>query len=476
MSVRQQSIPAAFEIRFTDASVEVHEIAHDPIPEPFKKRDKIPRNSGSFVSPERLSGADAQSQPTTQKWSKRHFGEKPINTPQKNGIFPGQKGRQNVINRKFNDNNSVDENTVITDAQKEKLSHISTPKRLSRSKRTHSSSESLSDHQVVPNNKIPKRKSNTSTKAMSKTQPLSSPRRYSSDSKLRPTSGLSTPPTTPPPTPPNNATVPDNRTSIDTSAPSTPPSFLPTPKPRLNLSTSPPIITPFSVELSESPVEEYPPPSITPTIPHDEVIIPTVAKKLRKTRQYSETGYTDVTDQVENLFSNPSSPRPNARRQGSSPTTRRRPNSRYKSGSGRQSSYEVRTDIHRVPYNNHGRDQEYEKAEDNVSFTMYKPVDNEKVVDESDSEANRLRKGRRARREEWVMVVRDEDEESAEQTSQTDMAQWYDTPASTELPGTGTSNGNEKDVNADMVRIYVLLRPILMVEYANSRPVHLSTT
>ena len=52
---------------------------------------------------------------------------------------------------------------------------------------------------------------------------------------------------------------------------------------------------------------------------------------------------------------------------------------------------------------------------------MYKPVDNEKVVDESDSEANRLRKGRRARREEWVMVVRDEDEESAEQTSQTDM-------------------------------------------------------
>lgn len=96
---------------------------------------------------------------------------------------------------------------------------------------------------------------------------------------------------------------------------------------------------------------------------------------------------------------------------------------------------------------NHERDQEHEKTEDNVSFTMYKPVDNENVVDESDSEANRLRKGRRARREEWVMVVRDEDEESAEQTSQTDM---YDTPASTKLPGTGSSNYNEKDVNADM--------------------------
>ncbi|CAG8502792.1 5916_t:CDS:2 [Paraglomus occultum] len=435
MAVRQQSIPAAFEIRFTDASVEVHEIGNDAIPEPFKKRDKIPRNSGSFVSPERLSGADAQSQPTVQKWTKHHFGENPINAPQKNGIFPGQKGRQNVINRKLSENNSVDENTMMTDVQKEKASNISNSNRLSRSKRTHSSSESLSDHQVVPNNKVPKHKSNTSAKTISKTQPLSSPRRYSSDSKLRPNSGLSTPPTTPPPTPLNNATVPDNRTSIDTSAPSTPSSFTTTKsKPQLKLSSSPPIITPFSADFSETPIEEYPP-STTPTIPHDEVIIPTVAKKLRKARQFSENGYTDITDQVENLFSNPSSPP--GRMHAAKDPLRQHENGRI-------------ADTGLDPVDK--RDQEHEKAQDNVSFTMYKPVDNENVVDESDSEANRLRKGRRARREEWVMVVRDEDEESTEQTSQTDMveAQWYDTPASTKSPGTGSSNYNEKDVNADM--------------------------
>jgi len=62
-------------------------------------------------------------------------------------------------------------------------------------------------------------------------------------------------------------------------------------------------------------------------------------------------------------------------------------------------------------------------------------------VDESDSEFNKRREARRSRREEWVMVVRDDDEESIEQ-SQTDMYNTTENEAYDNEKDTTTEGGN----------------------------------
>ncbi|CAG8485766.1 951_t:CDS:2, partial [Scutellospora calospora] len=192
------------------------------------------------------------------------------------------------------------------------------------------------------------------------------------------------------------------------------------------ISKSRPIITAYSQELQEqveieSPINDEPPKKNI--ISHDDIIIPTLAKKLKMNGQlpYSnhdallgvsdepdkvkpkprpESGYMDITDQVENLFediidqveneqltvtkkrASVVSQRRRRRSTPRRPTRRSRPNSQRNSKSF--SEHYVQTDEIMIPST---------------------------VEDEPSNDDGVRKRNRKSRREEYVFLVRDEEEE-----------------------------------------------------------------
>ncbi|CAG8618770.1 14731_t:CDS:2 [Acaulospora morrowiae] len=531
---RQQVAPAAFEIRFstTDSGLELVEIPPpnlDPqernIPDPFKKRDKIPRNSGSGFTFEN-SGNDTQSTPTNNKqWnsiSQKNKLLKDLNNTSSNGfdasiktklwnsVGPEAEKQERITysKSKFPEKMEVDETATTLNSTvsttRSKVDDESVSRRAQNNKKrslpmeengsdkengsptketfnqnqTHSINKDLYDtnEMVVSTSKESMLKNINKNRKTSMTTENKDDFRTTS----RPMDGIATPPETPPNSPPieplsqrtNSIDIPQapSKTKempippsplssagsliIDNSSkPSTPsPSRIP------RLSPSRPIITAYLKEFQDEQVEQErgeqeeqeqheqeegqeqwegdvpgqqergehvqlgqderqsweKPKSLSrrrPTISHDDMIIPTIAKKLKMNGQLpfpnhdallgtsdeqdpsSENGYVDVTNQVENLFDDEQMKLPE--RQSSVPELQQRKASLYKTSP--MTSSNVRQGL--VHRKDSKRIDLHAQVEETPSSTGRNP--------KSDEEKKRNRK---SRREEYILVIRDEDE------------------------------------------------------------------
>ncbi|KAG9295680.1 hypothetical protein G9A89_002998 [Geosiphon pyriformis] len=496
MSRRQHSnSTSAFEIRFTkDSTVEVVEITPERlpaserhVPEPFRKRDKIPRNSTIIhVTSESPSRADFP------KRGKNNVGDSNISKPSQRKENPafGRKSPNFSSERYFSNDpeNNID-SLMIDGYSVNRGGNFSGWKQSSKSvqqtmnskdgrpgykKRSLSgddgsgqegrgdiqnkeikiSSKTIQNgginDQILANKTKPK---NINQQHKNKKMMITSPNNHYMDldennyNKYNRIDGLSTPPDTPPSSPPitptnktdsyaaepvsrKNSTFVDQQssdssslytfdstTTITTSS-STSPSRRPPP-----ISTSPDILKSFNRKVDDepSPTDRLPPLK-KPIIPHDEIIIPTVANRLRKKGQFSdstndysapttpiENGYNDITDQVENLFDLPKKYPTYPRRRTSQPGTRPKTRSRQSSVNSRVHT-PIRTDI-RPPIPSH-KQQTPVIPEPHVDRSNSAPDNTVPNVNDTSVIDDTARFGRRARREEWVMAVKDEDDSS----------------------------------------------------------------
>ncbi|CAG8486388.1 6393_t:CDS:10 [Ambispora gerdemannii] len=545
MSNRRNSVTnAAFEIRFVDDSaLEVVELTPDRIsperhiPDPFRKRDKIPRNSGSYsattVAPEPSSTLGKDS-PTN-----KNYGSSNSKIPTRKIYGTGRRSRTDPLpSQQRMSNASMDDSdtssTATTDYKYNFLNgRISQQHRQQQNvkyknkKRAFSGDES---EQEIPK-KYSKDNYNIDNAVMNERTISASPsftadkNNYSNYSNR--VDGLTTPPATPPRsiTPTNNRTdsyataepsprnssmiidqtvLSDNSSSYtvasETTAISTPPHSRRLPP----ISTSPTTLASATndddVELSPS--DELPPPK-KQIIPHDEVIIPTVAKRLKKKEQFNESqrystpnspteqGYTDVTDYVEDLFDSakkyPTYPRRKTSTPTSTPTTRRGTRSRQNSAASKtrpivntnnnksQTPPRVVTANARPQQIINNQNNEIEDNEGELSGNGNSAADTA-VMNTSDTGAaeDPMRVGRRARREEWVMVMRDEeegdvsgsygDEKSEKSTSTT----WNGQPSENEIDQSG-GDTQASPAKADTINPKI----VLTSDEHNARPLTL---
>jgi hypothetical protein len=153
------------------------------------------------------------------------------------------------------------------------------------------------------------------------------------------------------------------------------------------------------------------------TISHDDIIVPTVAKKLKMYGQlpvvnydallgYSEepeiisptteNGYMDITDQVVDLFDNPKS-KPHKKKSDSN-SQRRLEQSVRKNSHSRNSS---KTHYIAPRKQNHQPAQQTNKDTSNPTITRFERSSNRSTFNDD---------SRKSRREEYIMVIRDDDD------------------------------------------------------------------
>ncbi|CAG8749420.1 30094_t:CDS:2, partial [Racocetra persica] len=195
------------------------------------------------------------------------------------------------------------------------------------------------------------------------------------------------------------------------------------------MSKSRPIITAYSLELqeqleSESPTNNEPPKKTI--ISHDDIIIPTLAKKLKMNGQlpYSnhdallgisdeldeyvtpgprpESGYMDVTDQVENLFEEVNTqvedePLKNAKKRSSIASYQRR---RRRSAPRRPTRISTRSRP-----SSRRNSKTYSSVEVQTDDTMFAYP-----VEDDPSNEDVKKRDRKSRREEFVFLIKDDDE------------------------------------------------------------------
>ncbi|CAG8449705.1 12264_t:CDS:2 [Ambispora leptoticha] len=487
MSERRNSV-TAFEIRFVDdTALEVVDITPERIPpterhipDPFRKRDKIPRNSGSFsattVAPEPLSTFGKDS-PT----NKNNYGGSKI--PMRKGYSTsGRRSKTDPLlsqQKRMSSASMGDSDTSSSTATENTYSYIGGRKSPSsqqknvkysiKNKKRGFSGEDNSEqetHRKYSKNNynndddvINERVTSSSSSSL-----IADKSHYNSGNYSRYVDGLTTPPATPPLSPPlsptNNKTdsyaaepsprnssiivdqmvVSDN--SSETIVSSTPPSSRKLPP----ICTSPTTLASATNDddIELSPSDELPPLK-KPMIPHDEVIVPTVAKRLKKQEQFNEFqrysvpnsptehGYTDITDYVEDLFDSdkkyPYTTYPRRKTSVSTSTPRRNTRSRQNSAASRTrpivKNHQPQTPSHAVVdhirsqprinnQNNKVEDNDKEELSENGNSAADTTITN---TSDTGAAEDPMRVGRRARREEWVMVVRDDDEKSENSTS-----------------------------------------------------------
>ncbi|CAG8516848.1 5996_t:CDS:2 [Acaulospora colombiana] len=446
---RQQVAPAAYEIRFstTDSGVELFEIPppnqERSVPDPFKKRDKIPRNSGSGLTLEGFAqNASTPTSPTNKQNNvslKNKLSPKDLNNSPSNGLdVPIRSMERQERKGIFADRMEVDETIVnLSSAEKRNrmddepaAKHVQNNKKrplpaeengsdkengystkdTSTQNLTHSVNKDsyVTAETVVPSNKENMIKNNNKNrKTIMSTEIKDNDVRTAS----RPMDGFATPPATPPssrpmtpqgpqsslvdvpqatsktreipplPSPPSSA---GSLIAYDSTQPSmASPSRIP------RLSPSRPILTAYMME--------------RPTISHDEMIIPTIAKKLKMNGQLpyhnhdallgvsdeqdlsSESDQTDVANQSEDSLDVEQQKLPE--REASSISKK----SSKILNRVRQGSAHSRKDSERT----------------NSYIQVEETLDSIERVPKSDEDKKRKRK---SRREEYVLVIRDEDE------------------------------------------------------------------
>ncbi|CAG8449953.1 13350_t:CDS:2 [Racocetra fulgida] len=202
------------------------------------------------------------------------------------------------------------------------------------------------------------------------------------------------------------------------------------------MSKSRPIITAYSLELQEQIESESPTNNETPRktiISHDDIIIPTLAKKLKMNGQlpYSnhdallgisdeldeyvtpgprpESGYMDVTDQVENLFEDVNNqvedePLKNAKKRSSVASYQRR---RRRSAPRRPTRISTRSRP-----SSRRNSKTYSSVEVQTDDTMFAYP-----MEDDPSNEDVKKRDRKSRREEFVFLVKDDDEFDIEKMS-----------------------------------------------------------
>ncbi|RIA87893.1 hypothetical protein C1645_827111 [Glomus cerebriforme] len=265
MSVRQPQVPSAFEIRFStsDSILEVFEIQPDSnsqernVPDPFKKRDKIPRSSGSLeqvnninnnnnnnnnsgningtIAPLRHSITDSQNSPMKKS---RHHGESPLkkgmstNSDQvssslkksSNAVGPEADKQQlrggknsNVENSIGNDviitansterKNTLDDDLIIRNPNKKQRPKID---EIANEKEKSNLGKALFNHQIMDLNGKPEMVNSNNKKIISKStiknKLINMPTNTNTnnnykDDSLSKHDGIATPPDTPPRSP-----------------------------------------------------------------------------------------------------------------------------------------------------------------------------------------------------------------------------------------------------------------------------------
>ncbi|CAG8518452.1 3156_t:CDS:2 [Diversispora eburnea] len=458
---RQQVAPAAFEIRFsTTDSLEFVEISPDldperNIPDPFKKRDKIPRNSGSGLTLENfvqnviippssknsiINNDITSTTNNNRQWNNKH------------NIVSGDHNspKTRFLNNNTNSNgggkswNSVGPETekpdrsTITGKGKftEKILTVDDEETMTTiTNNVNSTSEKRNkpDDELISNGISNENGSSRNNKK--RTLPIE-------EINVKENDGISTPPMTPTTSQSSNSNSVDDLqiTTTELSSPPTPPpgsdisdnSLTSTKIPRLSTSSRP-IVSTYHMELIEKEQREKQSesaefeeqkepekyvknkelkkvPRRRPTISHDEMIIPTIAKKLKMNGQLpyqnhdallgtydeldldqpnpslsSKNGNVNINDQVKGSFNENKNQQHHGRQSPVSSVPEYRRN-RKNSSSQRSKIPSRRVEESSSPY----ADVDVEQEKKMIEF----------------KKANR-----KSRREEFVLVIRDEDEE-----------------------------------------------------------------
>ncbi|CAB4466456.1 unnamed protein product [Rhizophagus irregularis] len=265
MSLRQpQQVPAAFEIRFstTDSILEVVEIQPDQsaqsVPDPFKKRDKIPRSSGSIEQFSTINNINNNNNNgSSLKQKQRHHSESPLkkgistNSDQvlkvksSNAVGPeadkqqrvngiGKNERSNSLgNDMFINSNSTERKNTLDDdliirnpnnkKQRSKFDEISSEKEKSKVIPNHQIMDLNGKADMVSSNNIKKIPSKTIPPPSSKNKLIMSTNTIDDNKSLQ-KDGIATPPATPPRSPQITPTISQKPSENDQSLITPPPS------------------------------------------------------------------------------------------------------------------------------------------------------------------------------------------------------------------------------------------------------------
>ncbi|CAG8498522.1 8498_t:CDS:2 [Funneliformis caledonium] len=482
--IRPQVAPSAFEIRFstTDSQgLEVFEIQPDlnpqeRVPDPFKKRDKIPRSSGIINSEQ--SSPDSPIIMIRPK-SKHYLGtdNNLNNGPLKKGMSSISNGIDQASSIKSKSWNAVGPEDKSQQRTSKNLNgdrfhlHGNVNNEMGMNASSWLEIKMLEDDSIIRNapstqkkrpfretpitnlngktgvvNSKNKKKSQKNTP---KTKKINMPTNNYKDEEIKsvPKDGIATPPDTPPQSPPISPNTPLSHLDDGLITPRkleeppiTPPLSSGSSTFNVDVRSAQPLLKKLK---KESPIDSLDQPKKV-IIPHDDVIVPTVAKKLKMNGQLhfanhdalldcredsesisptiapengyvditdqmvdlivnsqkkTENGYVDITDQVEDLFDNPQ--KKSHKRQPSLPDSqRRRPRSTRKNSSAGHSRNSSTAHYIAPRKQNHQQPAQItSKGPPSPTITQFEDSSNPSFHNDD------VKRERKSRREEYIMSV-----------------------------------------------------------------------